>query len=308
MKILAHIHTFNDADIIDGSIDALLRQTRPVDGILVVDNGSGDGTLDQPSLQHATVLRHEENLGTSGAVASGFRFALEHEYDWIWILDADSNPEPDALEKLESLYCDWPPTMQERVGFLSCLPHNVPDGLPLHGGLFTPRGLGQAQPAPGKRYHPIDFTIWSGCLYRTSVIRRIGLPNIDYVLDWGEHEYAYRVMKAGFEAVIVQDSIMYHNIRGGDNTLNRVEAHLGPLAFHYIVMPPIRCYYFVRNGFYFGLYVFKEGGRHLLLNDGKEMVKLTGKYLLHPLRHKKLISACVRGIWHGVTGNVEARY
>lgn len=308
MKVLAHIHTFNDADIVDRTIDAVLRQTRPVDGILVVDNGSSDGTLKQPSLRHATVLRHEENLGTSGAVASGFRFALDHDYDWIWLFDADSNPEPDALEKLLSAYGEWPPAVQERVGFLSCLPHNVPDGLLLHGGLFTPDGLGQAEPAPGKRCHSIDFTIWSGCLYQTSVIRTIGLPNIDYVLDWGEHEYAYRVMKAGYKAFIVQDSIMRHNIRGGDNTLKSVEVRLGPLAFRYFVLPPIRCYYFCRNGFYFGLYVFKEGGRGLLLSDGKEMVKLTAKYLLHPLRHKELILACVRGIWHGVTANVGARY
>ena len=108
MKVLAHIHTFNDADIIDRTIEALLRQTRPVDGILVVDNASSDATLERPSLKHATVLRHDENLGTSGAVATGLRFALEHDYDWVWLFDADSNPEPDVLEKLLNLYIGWP--------------------------------------------------------------------------------------------------------------------------------------------------------------------------------------------------------
>jgi len=50
MRVLAHIHTFNDADIIDRTIESVQRQTRPVDGILVVDNASTDGTLDRPSL------------------------------------------------------------------------------------------------------------------------------------------------------------------------------------------------------------------------------------------------------------------
>ena len=63
MRVLTHIHTFNDADIIDRTIAAVRRQTRPVDGILVVDNASTDGTLDRPSLQHATILRNRENLG-----------------------------------------------------------------------------------------------------------------------------------------------------------------------------------------------------------------------------------------------------
>jgi GT2 family glycosyltransferase len=307
LKVLAHIHTFNDADIIDRAIGAILRQTRPVDGIVVVDNASADQTLERPSLKHANVLRHAENLGTSGAVATGLSFGLEHDYDWVWLFDADSNPEPDALEKLLSVYNGWPEALQHEVGFLSCLPRNVADGMMLYGGTFTTRGLGESVPAPGEHYYRCDFTIWSGCLYRTAVVRQIGFPNPDYVLDWGEHEYAYRVMKAGFKAFIVQDAILHHNIRG-DMGVTPVQVRLGPLSIRYLILPPIRCYYLARNCFYFGLYVFKEGGYHLLLSDGKEMIKVTFKYLLHPRRHKQLIFACARGIWHGITGNITARY
>jgi hypothetical protein len=49
MRVLAHVHTFNVSGVIGKTIEALLRQTRPVDGILVVDNASTDGTLDRPS-------------------------------------------------------------------------------------------------------------------------------------------------------------------------------------------------------------------------------------------------------------------
>src|SRR6476660_4982428 len=117
MRILAHIHTFNDADIIDRTIDAVLRQTRPVDGILVVDNASTDDTLERPSVKNVMVLREVENGGTSGAVHSGLQFALEHKYDWIWIFDADSIPESDALEKLLDLYAGLPWIMQGETAF-----------------------------------------------------------------------------------------------------------------------------------------------------------------------------------------------
>src|ERR1041385_872861 len=130
MRVLAHIHTFNDADIIDRTIEAMLRQTRPVDGILLVDNASTDGTLEQPSVKHATVLRHTENTGTSGTVYSGLQFALAHNYDWIWVFDADSLPEPDALEKLLGLYAEWPLDQQEETAFLACVHHNVHDRIP----------------------------------------------------------------------------------------------------------------------------------------------------------------------------------
>ena len=100
MRVLAHIHTYNDADIIDRTVECLLQQTRPVDGILVVDNASTDETLARSSIKYARVVRHSENQGTSGTVYTGMQFALENSYDWIWVFDADSNPEPDALEKL----------------------------------------------------------------------------------------------------------------------------------------------------------------------------------------------------------------
>src|SRR4051812_34400190 len=95
MRILVHIHTFNDADVINATIAALQKQTRSPDEILVVDNASSDDTLQQPSLKDVTVIRHPENRGTSGAVHTGIGYALERGYDWIWIFDADSRPEPD---------------------------------------------------------------------------------------------------------------------------------------------------------------------------------------------------------------------
>jgi hypothetical protein len=35
-------------------------------------------------------------LGASGAIRVGFAYALEHGFDWSWVFDADSVPEPEA--------------------------------------------------------------------------------------------------------------------------------------------------------------------------------------------------------------------
>ncbi len=66
MRVLAHIHTFNDADIIDRTLDAVQTQTRPPDAVLLVDNASTDGTLDRVFPERVRVIRNLENLGTSG--------------------------------------------------------------------------------------------------------------------------------------------------------------------------------------------------------------------------------------------------
>src|SRR5207302_8718455 len=118
MRVLAHIHTFNDADIIERTLAMVRRQTRPVEGILIVDNASTDAILDQPSVEGTAIIRNEQHLGTSGAVVSGMRYALEQDYDWIWVFDADSMPEPDALEKLLELYASWPADRQRETAFI----------------------------------------------------------------------------------------------------------------------------------------------------------------------------------------------
>ncbi|MGA2410738.1 MAG: glycosyltransferase [Candidatus Binataceae bacterium] len=323
MRVLAHIHTFNDADVVDGTLDAVRHQTRPPDGFLIVDNASTDGTADREFPEGVTVIRNPANLGTSGAVGIGLTYALEHGFDWMWILDADSVPEPDALERLLDLYNSWPQSLRDETAFIACLPLDQPEGEPLHGRLFTRYGRVVITPPPGQRHYMCHITIWSGSLYRLAVVRKIGLPNPDYVLDRGELEYAYRVMKAGYKAFIHQDAVIRHNIRGAPG-LHAKRRKLGPITVVSYELPPIRCYYTIRNTLYFTLYDSAEGripalrgelwrfrsrpGRSFMSGIAWQVSFFTLNFALRPRTHGAQVRACLRGIWHGVTGNIAARY
>ena len=307
MRVLAHIHTMNDADIIDRTIEAMRRQTRPVDGILIVDNASTDDTLMRPSVAHATVLRHEKNLGTSGTVHSGLRFALEHDYDWAWVFDADSIPEPDALEKLLDRYAGWPPALQQETAFLACVHYNVQDGVEQHGGVFGRHGFTRVSPEATERCYPCHVVIWSGCLYRMAAVRQIGLPNPDYMLDWGEGEYGYRIMQAGYKGFVDRDAVLHHNIRGR-TSLTSIKVKLGPATLRFREFAPIRCYYTCRNPLYFALYDAVGGRFRLFRNAARRVFPLTLNFLVRPRHHGPQIRACLRGLWHGLTGNIAARY
>lgn len=296
MRVLAHIHTFNDADIIDRTIASVEAQTRAVDEILVVDNASRDATLDQPLVKHAAVLRQAENGGTSGAVHSGMRYALDHGYDWIWVFDADSTPEPAALDKLLNLYESLPEIERDKTAFLACVHYNVQDGTPRHGSVFTEQGVRVVDPQPHEPYYRCHATIWSGCLYRLDAVRHIGLPNVDYVLDNGEGEYGYQIKKAGYHGVTHLGARLEHNIRGV----------LGiPLDRP---APPIRCYYSFRNPLYFALYDFREKRAQLLIGTLLGLTGMAAKMLRQPWAYSPQIRASARGVWHGLTGNIAARY
>src|SRR5574337_1711230 len=122
MRVLAHVHTMNDAAFIEQALDGLRRQTRPPDAILIVDNASTDGTLDRAFAENVAIVRNPENLGTSGAVRIGFAYALSHGFDWIWVFDADTVPEPQALEKLIGFFERLAPAEQDEVCFLAGWP------------------------------------------------------------------------------------------------------------------------------------------------------------------------------------------
>jgi len=322
MCVLAYVHTFNDADVIDRTIEAIRRQTRPPESILLVDNASTDGTLNRAFPAGIDIIRNETNLGSCGAIGVGFTHALKHGFEWMWLLDADSVPELDALATLLELYAGWTGAQQEETAFLACLPIEQSTGKPVHGLRFTSRGRFVVTPSPDELCYPCHMTIWSGGLYRMAAVRQVGVPNPAYFVDRGELEYMYRVMKAGYKAFIHQDAIIRHNIRGEQSlTPNRLK--VGPITLTFYDAAPFRCYLTCRNTLYFTLYDLKDGrlakvrelfrlrrrpGRGLMSGVAWQAALFTVNFALRPRTHGAHVRACLRGIWHGVTGNIAARY
>lgn len=306
MKILGHIHTFNDEDVIERSLAALSSQTRPVDHIILVDNASRDATLKRCFPVHVTVIRHSKNLGTNGAVRTGFQYAMAHGYDWVWIFDADTAPHPDALQRLMAYYEELSPTDRQALWLLSCLHLDPPGIVSFYGSTFTSR---RASPVliTGGRPVEIDATIWSGSLYRISAVHTVGLPSEDYVLDWGEYEYGYRGKRKGYRAMMHPGSLVDHNI-GGSPALQFSTYRIGPWLFRMRELPPIRCYYLVRNLLYFWVYEYHIRTVRTLLPCFVRIAKLVLSFGLRPFSHRRELAACCRGILDGVGRRMERRY
>jgi glycosyltransferase involved in cell wall biosynthesis len=87
----------NDATFLAVCLDALARQTRPADEVIVVDADSTDATTAIARADGARVV-HQSTLGIWPATAAGFDAASG---DLLARLDADSVPAPDWLEQVE---------------------------------------------------------------------------------------------------------------------------------------------------------------------------------------------------------------
>jgi len=306
MRILGHIHTFNEASVIDRSLRALLGQTYPVEEVLLVDNASTDGTLDRPFPATVKVIRFEENMMTSAPIIAAMNYAMEHGYDWVWILNGDSAPRRDSLEKLMTLYSGFSQDLKERTWLLAALPVDVTTSRRDDGFLVTPRGLRPARPARNGDHYECDTAIWSGSLYRVPAVRDVGLPRADYAMDMAEIEYGYRGRCRGYRSFVHQGSVIDHNIRGPSLELSTYR--LGPLTWSMIELKPFRCSYIVRNVVYFWLYDYKSPQLLTYIYCFGKIGKLTSSFALRPFTHWKQVGACFRGLGDGLLKRMDRQY
>lgn len=308
MRVLAGITTFNDEKVIDQCLGAVGAQTRPVDGVLIVDNASTDGTLDRPFPATVDVIRHGENLGTSGGAHSAMAFALAQGYDWVWLFDADSAPRPDALERLFEFHDGLAPGERERVHRLTSLAIDVTTGQEFHGMVLTERGFEHVAPPPGVDFYECIGTIWSGSLFRAEAVRAVGLPRVEYRLDWAEFIYGYKAAAKGYRTYVVSRSVIDHNIDRVPTSEIYARHRFGPLSFKVMEFPALRLYYIVRNELIFWLYEYEGGDisrMRALCSSMNWVPKHIVKYLI--LGRWAQLRAMLRGVVDGLLGRLDRR-
>ena len=100
--VCAVIVTYNRKEILRECLEAVTGQTRAPDTVLVVDNKSTDGTPDtvRAEFPSAELLELPTNEGSSGGFHEGMKAAAARGFDWLWVMDDDTIPNPDALEIL----------------------------------------------------------------------------------------------------------------------------------------------------------------------------------------------------------------
>lgn len=101
-SVAAVVVSFNRGIRLVRAIEGLLAQTRSVDEIIVVENGSTDGSREYLRSLGAPVLIVEShrNLGGAGGFALGLAWALHRGHDLAWLMDDDAEPHPDCLDHL----------------------------------------------------------------------------------------------------------------------------------------------------------------------------------------------------------------
>lgn len=100
-KILVIIPTYNELENIRKIIPAVLSQNENID-ILVVDDNSPDNTgkyVEEKSRveYRINIIKRPGKMGLGTAYIAGFKYAIDHNYDLVFEMDADFSHDPNDI-------------------------------------------------------------------------------------------------------------------------------------------------------------------------------------------------------------------
>lgn len=201
-KVAAVVVTFNRKALLLECLAGLLKQTYPVERIYLIDNASTDGTpevlaeagyIGHPKIEYVRLL---ENTGGAGGFYEGMKLAHQGAFDWVWVMDDDAEPMPDALSILLSS------KPQYALGYYSalCGVKMGLDGLPqyVHRGRFDaemgPVALSKAEATTEQT---ISYASFVGLLINNMAVDQVGYPLPEFFIWFDDVEYCQRLKRVG---------------------------------------------------------------------------------------------------------------
>ena len=202
MTVAAAVVTHNRKRLLGECIEAIRSQTTPVSKLLVIDNASTDGTdewLREAGVEH---VRLDENRGGAGGFSEAVRLGRELGCEWLWLMDDDAEPRPDALQRLLDAATEEAVALAPKVEYAG-------GGIDLNQRGHFRRRL-RYLPADAYTGRPsLGYTSFVGSLVRATAASAIDPPRADFFV-WGDDvEYSLRLAQLG-EIRLVPESVVLH--------------------------------------------------------------------------------------------------
>ena len=205
-KVAAIIVTYNRLGLLKECVQSLRDQTYKRLSIIVVNNGSTDGTTEWLDTQRDILKIHQANVGGAGGFFTGIKYACEHGYEYSWIMDDDVVANCTALDALINSTNGIKGFLCSRVLDMNGEQCNVPK-------ISTAKSDSTGELLWGELLNigllRVDITSFVSLLIRNSVVYELGLPYKEYFI-WGDDtEFTSRISKF-YSSYMVIDSVVVH--------------------------------------------------------------------------------------------------
>lgn len=189
-KICCVIVTYNRLSLLKECIQSVLNQTRSIDKIIIVDNGSSDGTKEYLSNLKGENIQiiYQENLGGAGGFHTGLKAAYEQEYDWIWLMDDDVEVASDCLENLLK-YSNISKCLHPNKYYIDNVNFKWEQWYdPFRGVTYS---LHNTSFKNNKEICFVNVGCFEGMLISREIVNKIGFPNKNYFIVGDDLEYGF---------------------------------------------------------------------------------------------------------------------
>ncbi|MEJ2598007.1 MAG: glycosyltransferase family 2 protein [Anaerolineales bacterium] len=232
---------WNQCQLTLDCLASLREQTYPNFSVVLVDNGSVDGSAGavREQFPEVTVLENGRNLGIAGANNVGIRWALDAGADYVFLLNNDTIVDSDMLDHLVRVTEADPtigmagPTMLffDQPETIWCAGNSIDWNSGETNRLREGDSLSTVREAD---LEEVDFITSCAVLIKRAVFEQVGLMDERYFIYYDETDWFARASASGWRSVYVPWARMWH----------KVSASMGESS-------PRTDYYMIRNRFLF---------------------------------------------------------
>ncbi len=221
-RVSVVIPNWNGEQDLPACLDSLLSQSLEAH-IIVVDNGSTDGSLEllRNKYPQIEVVILTKNRGFAGGVNAGIKRAIDNGFKYVALLNNDAMADKNWLKNLVDFLDNTPKAGVATPKILN----STGEYLDSTGDLYTIWGLpyprGRREANTSKYDHDTEVFGASGgaSLYRTKVFAQIGLFDEDFFAYYEDVDISFRAQLAGWKVAYVPKAIVYHQINATSNKI-----------------------------------------------------------------------------------------
>jgi GT2 family glycosyltransferase len=265
---------WNGKKVLPVCLDALSRQTWKSFRVVVVDNGSTDGSLECAARYDRGIelVRLPSNMGFCCANNIALR---RIETPYVALLNNDAVPCPQWVEALVSGL-----ERNSEAGFAaSKLLFNDAKGfIDRAGDGYTKAGVGylRGRWAPCSEYSEEEMVFGASAaaaLYRTDMLRRVGLFDEDFFLLHEDVDLSFRAQLMGFRCVYVPDAVAYHGVSSSIVRDSPTSVYYGQRNLEWVYLKNMPSSLLLRTSLLHTVYTMVAFAFFLRIGRGREFIK-----------------------------------
>lgn len=210
---------WNQRDLTLACLSSLRAQRYPAFDVVLVDNGSADGSVEavRAAFPEVHVAPQAANLGIAAANNVGIRHALAGGAAYVFLLNNDTVVDPDMLSQLVA-HAESDP----RIGVTgpTMLYHDRPDVIWCTGNRIVPHDAGTvllrngapAATVAGLPPEPVDYIATCAACIKRAVFDDVGLMDERYFIYYDETDWFARAAAQGWRFHYVPPARMWHKV------------------------------------------------------------------------------------------------